>query len=295
MACQHTRARPSACTARAVFQFIAEALRAPGLVTRPTLDCPRRRQAVISEASFKTEGARAARRQLPANRRTYTPSPPHLCATDARALPRSPALRLPQAGPSPWGACRRPSRSRRATRSSPSSTGPSSRRAAAAAAASRIPARLSSPRLLCVPGWPGALSSLSLLIVSMCRPPCAPQLERRLAPGRPPSSTVAVNRRAQFLPHRDSGGGAGQSTSLIAALGDFTGGELVVEGEVHDVRYRGLEFDGWTQRHWTQPFVGERFSLVWFTPRGLEQGEEGGEEGPGQDGGSAAGDGASYL
>lgn len=52
-------------------------------------------------------------------------------------------------------------------------------------------------------------------------PPC-PQLERRLAPGRPPSSTVAVNRRAQFLPHKDSGGGAGQSTSLIAALGDFT-------------------------------------------------------------------------
>ena len=99
-----------------------------------------------------------------------------------------------------------------------------------------------------------------------------PQLERRLAPGRPASSTVAVNRRAQFLPHKDSGGGAGQSTSFIAALGDFTGGELVVEGAVHDVRYRGLEFDGWKQRHWTQPFVGERFSLVWFTPKGCEEG-----------------------
>lgn len=99
-----------------------------------------------------------------------------------------------------------------------------------------------------------------------------PQLERRLAPWRPPSSTVAVNRRAQFLPHTDSGGGAGQSTSLIAALGSFTGGELVVEGVAHDVRYRGLEFDGWSQRHWTQPFAGERFSLVWFTPKGLEAG-----------------------
>ncbi|CAJ1362139.1 unnamed protein product, partial [Effrenium voratum] len=35
-------------------------------------------------------------------------------------------------------------------------------------------------------------------------------------------------------------------------------------------RYQPLEFNGWTQRHWTQPFEGERFSLVWFTPAGCE-------------------------
>lgn len=35
-------------------------------------------------------------------------------------------------------------------------------------------------------------------------------------------------------------------------------------------RYRPLEFNGWTQRHWTLPFEGERFSVVWFTPRGCE-------------------------
>ena len=34
------------------------------------------------------------------------------------------------------------------------------------------------------------------------------------------------------------------------------------------VRYHPLEFNGWTQRHWTKPFEGERFSLVWFTPAG---------------------------
>ncbi len=35
-------------------------------------------------------------------------------------------------------------------------------------------------------------------------------LEAALRPARPPSSTIAVNRNAQFRPHRDSGAGNGQ-------------------------------------------------------------------------------------
>jgi hypothetical protein len=62
------------------------------------------------------------------------------------------------------------------------------------------------------------------------------RLERKLAPHRPPSATIAVNRHAQFKPHRDSGAGSGQSTSLIVALGDFVGGEIVVENVAKDIR-----------------------------------------------------------
>lgn len=91
-------------------------------------------------------------------------------------------------------------------------------------------------------------------------------LEQEIAPDRPPSTHCAVNRRAEFAPHVDSGRGLGQSTSLIVGLGDFSGGELAVEGVEHDVRYAPLEFDGWGERHWTLPFNGERYSLVWFTP-----------------------------
>ena len=91
-------------------------------------------------------------------------------------------------------------------------------------------------------------------------------LERAIAPERPPSTMVAVNRRATFLPHTDAGSGFGQSTSLIVGLGDYSGGALVVEGTPHDIRYTPLTFDGWRERHWTLPFEGERFSLVWFTP-----------------------------
>jgi uncharacterized C2H2 Zn-finger protein len=86
---------------------------------------------------------------------------------------------------------------------------------------------------------------------------------------RPPSSHCAINCNAQFTPHVDSGRGAGQSLSMIVGLGDYSGGELMLEGTPHDIRYETLEFDGWKLRHWTRPFAGERFSLVWFTPEGM--------------------------
>jgi len=96
------------------------------------------------------------------------------------------------------------------------------------------------------------------------------ELEIAICPDREPSSTIAINRNAQFRPHIDSGAGAGQSRSLIVGIGTFSGGELMVEGEKHTIRYKPLEFNGWTERHWTRPFLGERYSLVWFTPIGCE-------------------------
>jgi hypothetical protein len=59
-------------------------------------------------------------------------------------------------------------------------------------------------------------------------------------------------------------------TTVGLAVRATQGGELVIEGKVQDVRYRPLEFNGWRLRHWTLPFEGERFSVVWFTPRGCE-------------------------
>ena len=92
------------------------------------------------------------------------------------------------------------------------------------------------------------------------------ELEGMIAPHRESSAMVAINRRAGFKPHVDNGAGYGQSSSLIVGLGDYEGGELAVEGEEFDIRYKPLEFDGWRSRHWTLPFRGERFSLVYFTP-----------------------------
>ena len=83
---------------------------------------------------------------------------------------------------------------------------------------------------------------------------------------RPPSLCCAINSNAQFSPHVDSGRGAGQSLSMIVGLGDYIGGEIFVEGIPHDIRFNPLEFDGWSSRHWTNRYRGERFSLVWFSP-----------------------------
>jgi hypothetical protein len=96
------------------------------------------------------------------------------------------------------------------------------------------------------------------------------RLEKLLCPHRSGSSTVAVNKHATFLPHVDSGAGAGQGISLIVGMGNYIGGQIVVEGQEHNISYSPLEFDGFQERHWTNPFKGERFSLVWFTPRGCE-------------------------
>ena len=99
------------------------------------------------------------------------------------------------------------------------------------------------------------------------------ELENALRPNRPSSTMVAVNRRATFVPHTDAGAGFEESTSLIVGLGEYTGGELIVDGEPHDIRYIPLEFDGWRQQHSTAPFQGERFSLVWFTPANAKDGK----------------------
>ena len=40
----------------------------------------------------------------------------------------------------------------------------------------------------------------------------------------------------------------------------------MVEGKPYDIRYEPIEFDGWHQLHWTAPYAGERYSLVFFSP-----------------------------
>lgn len=74
-------------------------------------------------------------------------------------------------------------------------------------------------------------------------------------------TTIQINKNAQCLPHVDVNN---VGPSYIIALGDFTGGELVVEGIQHDIRNKLFKFDG-TKGHWTSPFKGERYSIIFFT------------------------------
>lgn len=74
-------------------------------------------------------------------------------------------------------------------------------------------------------------------------------------------TTIQVNKNVVSPPHIDQNN---VGPSYIIALGDFEGGELVIEGKAYNIRNRWKKFDG-RKGHWIKPFRGERYSLVFFT------------------------------
>ena len=52
---------------------------------------------------------------------------------------------------------------------------------------------------------------------------------------------------------------------MIIGLGDYKGGELNLQELVYDIRNRFLIFDGSLQTHWTEPFIGERYTITYYT------------------------------
>jgi hypothetical protein len=52
------------------------------------------------------------------------------------------------------------------------------------------------------------------------------------------------------------------------SFGEYTGCELVVDGDVYDARNRGVIFDGSKIEHWNVPTLsGTKYSLVYFRPQ----------------------------
>ena len=74
-------------------------------------------------------------------------------------------------------------------------------------------------------------------------------------------TTIQINKCVYCKPHVDKNN---VGPSYIIALGDFTGGELVVEREHHCIKNKFQKFDG-RNAHWITPFNGTRYSLVFFT------------------------------
>lgn len=74
-------------------------------------------------------------------------------------------------------------------------------------------------------------------------------------------TTIQVNKNVLSPPHVDKNN---VGPSYIIALGNYTGGELVIKGKKYNIRNKWKSFDG-TQGHWVEPFEGTRYSLVYFT------------------------------
>ena len=74
-------------------------------------------------------------------------------------------------------------------------------------------------------------------------------------------NSITLNHNFKTLPHYDK---SNKSPSLIVALGDYTGGELVIEDCKFDICCKPLIMNGGVSKHWTNDFVGERYSIVYY-------------------------------
>lgn len=74
-------------------------------------------------------------------------------------------------------------------------------------------------------------------------------------------SSITVNHNFLTLPHKDS---QNVGESIIFGVGDYEGGELVVGEEKIDIKNKFFKFNGAKKEHYTFPFVGDRWSFVFY-------------------------------
>ncbi len=79
-------------------------------------------------------------------------------------------------------------------------------------------------------------------------------------------TSVYITKNCQSKPHKDSGN---STSSIIISFGDHVGGNLFVEEDfrkthLFNIRTYSLEFDGRSYKHWTEPFQGTRYSLIFY-------------------------------
>jgi hypothetical protein len=75
-------------------------------------------------------------------------------------------------------------------------------------------------------------------------------------------NSVQVNRNLECPPHRDR---RNVGDSLLVSFGEYTGGEIVVEGRKFNAFHQPIVFNGSELEHWNMPIHGDKFSLVFFT------------------------------
>jgi hypothetical protein len=84
-----------------------------------------------------------------------------------------------------------------------------------------------------------------------------------------PVNAFMFNQNYQTRPHYD---GMNSGVSAIISFGNYTGGELVVEGEVLDAFRKLCVMDGSKQLHWNNPITsGTKYSIVFFRVRSKKE------------------------
>lgn len=78
---------------------------------------------------------------------------------------------------------------------------------------------------------------------------------------------ITINKNLECLPHTD--GNDPGSNAIIVGLGDYTGGQLGIRGDngnvyEFDIHRKFLHFNGNKLEHWTLPFTGTRYTIVFY-------------------------------
>jgi hypothetical protein len=76
-------------------------------------------------------------------------------------------------------------------------------------------------------------------------------------------TSCQVNDNYLTSKHRDTGN---RGESAIIGFGDYTKGELLIEGVSVDIKYKVIYFDGSIYEHATAFYIGQRYSLVFYRP-----------------------------
>lgn len=74
-------------------------------------------------------------------------------------------------------------------------------------------------------------------------------------------TSITINKNFLCEPHKDKGN---VGNSYIIGFGDYSDGELNIEGVKHDIKYKFLKFDGCKSTHFVEPFEGNRYTAVFF-------------------------------
>lgn len=83
----------------------------------------------------------------------------------------------------------------------------------------------------------------------------------KIVPKIIPFTSIQLNHNYQTKPHVDKNN-IGESLTL--SFGDFTGGELVINGVSYQTKNKTLIFNGSLEEHYNNPIIGDRYSIVYF-------------------------------
>lgn len=77
-------------------------------------------------------------------------------------------------------------------------------------------------------------------------------------------SSITLNKNVLCPPHKDSNN---FGYSYIIGLGNYRGGELIINNNKFDIHNKWLKFNG-HDTHWTEFFTGDRYTIVYYTLKG---------------------------